>query len=226
MDVGISMKKEYVASGVSICAVVLLVLSSLSNVVGYQPVKSIVENDSPLFQTRTQRATNQQLNILATQYLGMGKVNRLQFPIRENRTELLKRVIEYISKMNDKTFEQLMEVCIQRAAKNNVAEDVNPSEIIQMLHQIRMQPETIVNMMIRRSNERLDPTNFNCYTILFGPPRCYIFLALIFILVTLIYTPILIILRLLTMANCPTAVVSDCPTVFYTFCGTCKVAMR
>ena len=66
--------------GVSICAVVLLVLGSLSNVVGYQSVKSTV-NDSPLFQTRTQRATNQQQNIITSQYLGKGKGNLLHFPI-------------------------------------------------------------------------------------------------------------------------------------------------
>jgi hypothetical protein len=41
---------------VCICAVVLLVLGLLSNVVGYQSVKSLVVND--LFITRTQRATN------------------------------------------------------------------------------------------------------------------------------------------------------------------------
>jgi len=40
---------------VSICAVVLLVLGSLSNVVGYQSVKSTKANNSPLFQPRTQK---------------------------------------------------------------------------------------------------------------------------------------------------------------------------
>jgi hypothetical protein len=54
---------------VSICAVVLLVLGSLSNVVGYQTVMSTSVNDSPLFQTRTQKATNQQQNSINPQYL-------------------------------------------------------------------------------------------------------------------------------------------------------------
>ena len=39
---------------VSLCAVVLLMRGSLTNVVGYQSVKSTV-NDSPLFQTRMQK---------------------------------------------------------------------------------------------------------------------------------------------------------------------------
>ena len=59
----------------SICAVVLLVLGSLTNVVGYQSVKSTTVNDSPLFNMRTQRATNHEQNILTFQYLGMGKEN-------------------------------------------------------------------------------------------------------------------------------------------------------
>ncbi len=62
--------------GVSICAMILLVLGSLTNVVGYQSVKSTV-NDSPLFQTRTQRATNQQRNFITSQYLGKGKTGNL-----------------------------------------------------------------------------------------------------------------------------------------------------
>jgi hypothetical protein len=62
---------------VSLCAVVLLVVASLGNVVGYQSVKSTV-NDSPLFATRTERATNQQQNTLTSQYIGMGRELCLQ----------------------------------------------------------------------------------------------------------------------------------------------------
>ena len=58
--------------GVSICAVVILVLGSLSNEVVYQSEKSTNVNDSPLFTTRTQRATNQHQNIITSQYLGKG----------------------------------------------------------------------------------------------------------------------------------------------------------
>ena len=211
--------------GVIICAVVLFVLGSFSNVVGYQSVKSTV-NDSPLFQIRIQKATNHQWNSITSQYIGMSRGDPLHFPIRDNTTEQMKKAIDIISKMDDKTFEKFTELCIQRIRQNGTFKDMNPNEIVQMLRKIRMQPELISTMVISRCNEKLDPTNFNCYTILFGAPRCYIFLAIIVILVTIIYTPILIVLRLLTMANCPTEVVSECPTQFYTFCGTCKEAIR
>ncbi len=58
---------------VSICAVVLLVLVSLSNVVGYQSVKSTMVNDSPLFRIRTQRIIHQQGNMKTSQYPEEGK---------------------------------------------------------------------------------------------------------------------------------------------------------
>ena len=199
--------------GVSICAVVLLVLGSLSNVVGYQSVKSTTVNDSPLFKTRTQRATEQQQNILTSQYLGKGTGNLLYFPMRDNKTESLKRTIEIISQMDDKTFEKFIELCIQRTKQDDVLKDMDANEIVQMLRQIRIQPKTIINMVMSRSNKRLDPTNFNCYTILWGPPICYVLIAILLILaaiVELIRLPFQIITRLLTLNNCPTTLPWEC----------------
>jgi hypothetical protein len=134
--------------GLSICAVVLLVMASLTNVVGYQSVKSTTVHDSPLFQTRTQRATNQQQNILTSQYLGMGKGNLLQFPFGDNNNAFLKRAIEIISNMNDKEFSQFIAFCIQRAKQDKTLRDTNPDEISQAFHQLRIKPETIKNTFI------------------------------------------------------------------------------
>jgi hypothetical protein len=114
--------------GVSICAMILLVLGSLTNVVGYQSVKSTV-NDSPLFQTRTQRATNQQQNSITSQYLGMGKGILFQFPMRDNRTESLIKAIEYIGKMDDETYERFTERCIQRIQQDKSLKDANSTNI-------------------------------------------------------------------------------------------------
>jgi hypothetical protein len=135
--------------GVSICAVLLLILCSLSNVVGYQSVKSTAVNDSPLFQTRTQRATNQQQNVLTSQYLGIGKENLLQFPIRDNTTELLKRAIDIISKMDDKTFEKFTELFLRRIRQDDTVSDTNLDKIMVMLPQIRVKPEIIINSYTR-----------------------------------------------------------------------------
>jgi hypothetical protein len=137
---------------VSICAVVLLVLGSLSNVVGYQSLKSTTVNDSPLFQTRTQRATNQQQNSITSQYLGMGKEALLQFPIRDNRTEQLKKAVDIISKMGDKTFAQFTELCLQKVRQDNTLQDISNYQIVQALLLLKTNPKAILNIFTNKDN--------------------------------------------------------------------------
>jgi len=67
--------------GVCILAVVLLVLGSLSNVVGYQSIKSTTAFDSPLFKIKMQRAIHQQQTLITFQYLGKGFGNDTTPPI-------------------------------------------------------------------------------------------------------------------------------------------------
>ncbi len=148
---------------ISLCAVVLLVLGALSNVVGYQSVKSTM-NDSPLFITRTQRATNQQQNILTFQYLGMGKENPLQFPMKDNPIESLKRAIEYINKMDDKLFSFFTETVIQRSKQDDTLRNLDKNLIIQILSYLRAKSITLLNSHLNENNNRLDmPTLLNWF---------------------------------------------------------------
>jgi len=183
--------------GISICAVVLLILCSLSNVVGYQSVKSTAVNDSPLFQTRTQRATNQQQNSITSQYLGMRRGSPLQFPIKDNRTEQLKKVIDIISKMDDKTFTRFTDLCIQKIRQDNSFDNTN-NEIIQMLQLLRKQSKTIIFSGINKNNQEWLPT-YDFYSVCIAFPGCWIIMTAFF----LIFAPILIIMRLLTLYFCP-----------------------
>jgi hypothetical protein len=179
---------------VSICAVVLLVLGSLSNVVGYQSVKSTV-NDSPLFQTRTQRATNQQQNSITSKYLGMGKETLWQIPISDNKTEQLRKAIDIISKMDDKTFEQFIKSCIQKVRQDNTFSETN-NEIIQMLQLLRKQSKTIIFSFTNKNNQEWLPT-YDFYSVCIAFPGCWIIL----IVLAIIFAPLLIIMSLLTI-NC------------------------
>jgi hypothetical protein len=142
---------------ISLSAVVLLVLGSLSNVVGYQSVKSTV-NDSPLFTTRTQRAINQHQNILTYQYLGMGKGNLLQFPLRDNTTELLKRVIDIVNKMDDTTFARFTELLIQKVRQNDTLRDLSHYQIVQSLLFLKTNPDAVINSYTLRNNQVLPKT--------------------------------------------------------------------
>jgi DNA-binding transcriptional regulator YiaG len=145
---------KYPLIGASICAVVLLVLGSLTNVVGYQSVKSTAVNDSPLFRTRTQRATNQQQNLITSQYLGRGKENLLQFQIIDNRGESLKKTVEIISKMDDETFARFTELCIKKARQDKTLRDINPNEITQILSPLRTKSELFAHFLITSNNQQ------------------------------------------------------------------------
>jgi len=138
--------------GVSILAVILLVLGSLSNVVGYQSIQSSDVNDSPLFSVRTQRATNHQQNTFTLQYLGKGTGNILQFPIRDNKTELVIKAIKYINEMDEETFTRFTVLCIQKAQHNTNFNNANASEIRQALQLLRIKPNTIINLLMNRNN--------------------------------------------------------------------------
>jgi len=67
------MKRKCLAVGISITALVLLVLGSLSNVVGYHSIDSTSLFDSPLFRIKIQRFIHTQQNKITYRYLGEGK---------------------------------------------------------------------------------------------------------------------------------------------------------
>jgi hypothetical protein len=188
--------------GVSICAVVLLVMSSLSNVVGYQSVKSTAVNDSPLFRTRTQKIINQQQNVLTSQYLGKGKGNLLYFPMRDNRTESLKRAIEIISKMDDNAFAQFTVLCIQRARQDNTLCDTNSNEIALILRQLRAKPETVIHSFIERTNNATTSDWVSCRWF----PGCIPYLIISMILMSIF----LLILTITYLINPPTYFMVNC----------------
>ncbi len=147
-----SLTRKLLPIGISITAVILLTLSSLTNVVGYQSVKSTV-NDSPLFVTRTQRAINQQQNFMTSQYLGMNRETLLKFSIRDNGNQQLKKAIDIICNMDDSTFTQFIEICIRKAKQDDTLRDVDHYEIVQALLLLKTNPEAIINSYTIRNNQ-------------------------------------------------------------------------
>ena len=167
------------AIGISIIAIILLVLSSLTNVVGYQSLKSTV-NDSPLFATRTLRANNQQQKGITSMYLGIGKGNFLQFPIRDDRTEQLKKAIDIISKMGDTTFAQFTELCIQKARQDDHLRDLSRYQIVQSLLLLKTNPKAFLNSFTNRNNQ--DITSSGWFSLCQQTPLdCIIFIPLLII---------------------------------------------
>jgi len=128
--------------------VVLLVLGSLSNVVGYQSVKSTQVNDSPLFCTRTQKALNQYSNELLTyEYIGKGR-NTFQIPMPNNRTMLYQKVIERIGRMDDATFNKFITMAIQYKNHDSTLKNINSQYIKTVLYQIKNNQNSLSNLKI------------------------------------------------------------------------------
>jgi hypothetical protein len=180
---------------VSLCAVVLLVLGSLTNVVGYQSVKSTL-NDSPLFNVRTQRATNQQQNTITSQYVGIGRESYLQFPIRDNKIEQLEKVIDILSNMDDTTFARFTELCIQKARQNDILRDVSRYQIVQSLLLLKTNADAIIYTYTNRNNQD-NPTSLPTYcgsdTMCGGwYPGCWIGLILVLIFLLFIFIPFVV----------------------------------
>jgi hypothetical protein len=129
---GIMSKKKKIII-VSIGAVVILILVSFTNVVGIQSATSESVNDSPLFSIRTNTATNNEKNrVITFDYLGKG-LNAIPFPLRDNRTALLQKVIGIIQKMDDKKFNRFQSLILSRFYKEIPKElDINQFDIIKL----------------------------------------------------------------------------------------------
>ena len=186
------MKRKYLAIGVSICAVVLLVLGSLSNVVGYQSVKSTVVNDSPLFATRTQRATNQHLNIITFNYVGDEK-NTLIIPPQTSQIEIMQKMIDKIRQMDDNTFHLFTELCIKMIKQEWSFKDTNPNDIVKTLTLIKNQLSS--NPIIRQEKMQ-NGWDTTVVTVCYWFPGCWLYTFFILF-------PFLIIIKLFPTFICP-----------------------
>ena len=102
------MDKKILLCG-SIIAVVVLVLASLSPVVGFNSVKSSAI-DSPLFSVRIKRVINEESEGLTCDYVGKGKESSLLF-LRENNSLKMKEIIDIINTLDDEEFKRFQNPC-------------------------------------------------------------------------------------------------------------------
>jgi hypothetical protein len=135
---------KYPLIGVSILVVVLLVLGSLSNVVGYQSMKSAGVNDSPLFSVRTQRASNQQIGIFKSDYLGKGREINLDISRKDIKEEYIDKIINLFIRMDAESFNKFVNRFIFLFHQNGVSNlKVTDREIKDTLYQIKNNPEIL-----------------------------------------------------------------------------------
>jgi hypothetical protein len=194
---------------VSICAVVLLVLGSLSNVVGYQSVKSTL-NDSPLFSIKIQEATFQKKNSITSQYLGKNKEINFFLPNENNKNESLKILVKDIKKMDDNSLQRLgyFIISVYNYKFKDFDNRIENKEIFASLKELRDAPPSIINNILndikisKNAQRRSDICTLYC-TLDISEKGCFL-PGLIFILIllfdVLIAYPIQAILWLFTIS--------------------------
>ncbi len=127
----------------SIIAVVILVLVSFTGVVGYQTTKSsTIVKASPLFSVRSKRAIDEDSKDLTCDYVGKGEENVISIPKRDSKTALIQKVIDRISRMDDKVLNKLMFSVIKHVKQNGRLTDIDNNKIINALNQLKDNQET------------------------------------------------------------------------------------
>jgi len=118
----------------SLIAVVVLIGVSFTSVVGFRSVVSDVKA-SPLFNIRNSGAIDEESEDIVCEYVGKGENINLLIPNQVGDIGLLRKFVEQISIMDDKTFNDFIKYAVSRMQNND-----RVKEIMTVLINLRNQP--------------------------------------------------------------------------------------
>ena len=173
----------------SILSVVVLVLAGLSPVVGFDSVRSSMK-DSPLFSTRINNAIDKGQDTLECNYVGKGEI--MPFPRQVTKTAMILELIDRLSTLNDKEFNEFIISTITLLEKDNSFENEQLDNIIQVIQELRNNPRDIKNV-IGDINYRGVTDSVICTSDGQWEPGCYIINILMFLVIQIILIPYYII---------------------------------
>ncbi len=123
----------------SIIAVAILIGVSFTSVVGYRSGASDVKA-SPLFNIRSSRAIDEENAVLSYEYMGKGEESILSIPKRDNRIELIQKVIDVIRQMDNATFNRYIVSLVPHMKKNGHS-NISNEEIVNIIIELRTKQE-------------------------------------------------------------------------------------
>jgi len=124
--------------GGSIIAVIIILLASFSNVVGYDVFESHPLNESPLFSIRKQNALHEtEEHKIISEYLGKGKNIPVMILKGSNALEKIQEVISRIKLMDDDTFSKFVDSIVHEVSQQGKNNGLKPDKIIYELYQLR-----------------------------------------------------------------------------------------
>ena len=152
----------------SIIAVTVLIGVSFTSVVGYRSVESNVKA-SPLFNIRSSRAVEKDSKVLSNDYVGKGEEIGIPVQKRDNRTELIQEFFDTTSKMDEKTFNLLVSIAINRIINKNYAKENKIPDLKYALYQFKSNPEMLKFKYNNKNLWALSPLT-GCSTCQCSPP--------------------------------------------------------
>jgi len=133
---GKGMKKKILLG--SIIAVVVIVLTSFTSVVGFQSTESNSIKESPLFRIRTKMTINDKSTIMITSnYIGRDSKQIIPFPNIEKRNDLQQTILSIIESLSDKEFESLLNLILKSSMEKTGLNSNEKLFIVQQLKFIR-----------------------------------------------------------------------------------------
>lgn len=181
-------------------AITILILVSFTNVVGIQSTTSGSMNDSPLFSIKTNKAINNDNNrVITSDYPGKG-LNALPFPLRDNRTTLIQKVIGIIQKMDDKEFNRFQSLILLNLYEDKNTRNIDTTHLVTFLKQLKSDTKELKIILNNKGNNANNdpPTMLTAYDgccPTFDFRYCFI---IVFVLFILLFPPLLL-CRLLTL---------------------------
>jgi len=177
----------------SIIAVAILIGVSFTSVVGYRSGASDVK-ESPLFNIRTSRAIDEESEDVSFEYVGKGDEINLLIPNRNDNGELIQKIINMISKIDDKTFDKFIDKIINFIPNNKMINNMN---IFKNIHNKKLIDYFMIMNYNNNSQSKdqffnnilMDDTYYFCHTS--ETNGCYLELLLLLIFIILV-SPILI----------------------------------
>ena len=140
--------------GSSLGAVVILILVSFTGVVGYQTTKSsTIAKASPLFNTRINRAIDNEIEDMNCNYVGKNRRSLIVLASPDRRITLIREFVDKISMMNDKIFTGLLIRILNLINNNDKIRNENKIEIIITLQYLKNNPDETMEYLKDIKNE-------------------------------------------------------------------------
>ena len=156
--------------------VVILVMMSVTGVIGYQTTSTTMTKASPLFNVRSKRAIDEESNDLTCDYVGKGDNINLLFPNRNVNNRFISNLIDIINKLNQESKKRITDSVIEQLLLENIIL-YNNNEIENTVHEFFKNPEIFMNTLSDNNsstyNEIICPTPY--YTVFYQfIPICFI----------------------------------------------------